>query len=404
MTFTELSDEDKNTIYNWAINRDSANVIKNHIKDIFKTYSKSDINLQWRPEIVEPLWFRVQSIGSMLHSDIPYIFQHTNLLRKISGQKLLISGIDMKDKQEFIGNKSHHLKQKLLNENSNKCSLCSYQYEEGDVLNTDDDQETAAIFCDNCYDANFGLYTVWTALDYFQDPFNHGSLVFCIGSHNKYKGYKQAIVNNESVPKGFSNKSLNEKQNLQWGYVNDIKPGDQFIFNVKTLHASATTTDGYLRPRVDMRVALRPSLKRYVKELTQVTTLVDEDDENKENESPHNECEKQRKKSSHLGLSQLCSQPTQQLNNNNEKNTKTEPKLGDDDDGEMSQKSTESKLKMKMIEEDTNLSNNNNDQNETRINIQDRPTQANDNQGSDFLSTDSSVYFFKSLFILFAVK
>ena len=95
MTFTELSDEDKNTIYNWAINRDSANVIKNHIKDIFKTYSKSDINLQWRPEIVEPLWFRAQSIVSMLHSDIPYIFEHTNLLRKISGQKLLISGIDI---------------------------------------------------------------------------------------------------------------------------------------------------------------------------------------------------------------------------------------------------------------------------------------------------------------------
>ena len=254
-------------------------MIKSHILGIFNEYAKNDLNLEWIPEIVNPLWFRIQSIGSMLHSDVPYILTHTNLLRKISGQRTLISGIDMKDKEGFIGKKSNYLQRKLSlnkekNNNENECPLCSYRYKKDDdeskqqneYGDTDDDDDTDT-FCQQCCDSNFGIYTVWTALDYFDSPFNAGSMLFCLGSHTKYNGYYQATINNEAVPRGYSDKSLSEKQKLYWGYVNDIKPGDQFIFNVKTLHCAPESKDGFLRPRIDMRVILKPSMKRYIKEL-----------------------------------------------------------------------------------------------------------------------------------------
>ena len=320
MTFEDLSDIDKKTIFDWAANRDPALFIKDRIMDTFKQYAKNNSNLEWKPEIVDPLWFRIQSIGSLLHSDIPYIFSHTNLLRKISGQKLLISGIDMQDKEGFIGKKSDHLKQRLLNDNGhNKCPLCSYRFEEKDdeedQMDEIDDNVYDNSFCDQCCDSRFGIYTVWTALDYFDTPFNSGSMVFCLGSHNKYKGYSEALMNSESVPSGYSNKSIVEKQNLRWGYVNDIKPGDQFIFNVKTLHAASEAKDGFLRPRIDMRVAIRPSMKRYIKELNKAKLLQN----NKENEA--NEKEKKKVSStSHLGLSQLDSQPVYACDDDDDEN------------------------------------------------------------------------------------
>ena len=291
ITFEDLTDNDKQTIFNWAATRYPTLFIKDRIMDTFKQYAKNDFNLEfeWKPEIVDPM-FRIQSIGSMLHSNIPYIFNHTNLLKKISGQKLLISGIDMQDKEGFIGKTSHHLKQRLFNNNDyndyNECPLCSYRYKEGDeekkqMDENDDENGYNNSFCDQCCDSQFGIYTVWTALDYFDTPFNSGSIVFCIGSHNKYKGYYDALMDSESVPRGYSNKSIVEKRNLRWGYVNDIKPGDQFIFNVKTLHAASEAKDGFLRPRIDMRVAIRPSMKRYIKELNEAKLLQD----NKENES-----------------------------------------------------------------------------------------------------------------------
>ena len=54
-----------------------------------------------------------------------------------------------------------------------------------------------------------------------------------IGSHTKYNGYRESILNNHSLPNGYINKSMTEKQNLQWGYVN-IKPGDHpyLILNI----------------------------------------------------------------------------------------------------------------------------------------------------------------------------
>ena len=216
----------------------------------------------------------------MLHSDIPYIFTHTNILRNISGQRLLLSGIDMKDKEDFVGKKSHYLQQKLFNSsnnnhknNKNKCPLCQYQYQEDhdeskqQIIDYGD--YNSCTFCPNCCDLPFGLYTVWTALDYFDTPFNSGSMLFCIGSQDKFDGYYQAIINSMSVPTGYGNKLKSEKQKLIWGYANDIKPGDQFIFNIKTLHCSPQSIDGFLRARFDMRVALKPCMHRYKNEFKQ---------------------------------------------------------------------------------------------------------------------------------------
>ena len=274
--------------------------------------------MDWNVDIVDPLWFRMQSVGSLLHSDIAYIFKHTNLFKKISGQKLLISGIDLQHKETYIGKKANVLKQKLDQNQTRNCPLCSYRYNDNDEQ--EQHKEEGEIpndfaFCEQCCDSRFGLFTVWTALDYFKSPFNSGSMVFACGSHNKYTGYRQSIVNNHSVPNGYSNKSITEKQNLRWGYVNDIKPGDQFIFNVKTLHAASDAKDGFFRPRIDMRVALRPTTKRYLKELNDANLM----ENNKENINiDNNNNGKQQKNSSssnRLGLSQLCSQPMQPMNN-----------------------------------------------------------------------------------------
>ena len=389
MTFDELTDEDKNTIYNWAVNVESTRFIKGHIMNLFNEYAKNDTNLEWTPEIVNPLWFRIQSIGSMLHSDVPYVLTHTNLLRKISGQKILITGIDMKDKEGFIGKKSHYLQQKLMNNNNNNsrnqnCPLCSYRYKQGDdeskqqkEYNENDDTDT---FCEQCCDSNFGLYTVWTALDYFDTPFNAGSMLFCLGSHNKYGGYYKATINNEAVPKGYSNKSISDKQKLCWGYVNDIKPGDQFIFNVKTLHCSPEAKDGFLRARIDMRVALKPSMKRYIQQLNEAKLLINEKTQQKET----NEL-------SRLGLSQLCpsntntdlppqSQPLTITQTESNSNTSSELKEKDDIYGkqtinnlnentnnDQSTATTKQISNIESIASSANNNNNNNQNNEQNI-------------------------------------
>ena len=99
---------------------------------IFESFGKSDSSMDWEHQIVDPLWFRIQSIGSMLHCDIPYILGHTHLLKQISGQKHLISGIDIVDKASFGGKKSKILKQKLQNKENTNCPLCSYKFVDGD--------------------------------------------------------------------------------------------------------------------------------------------------------------------------------------------------------------------------------------------------------------------------------
>merc|ERR1712228_317372 len=143
-------------------------------------------------------------------------------------------------------------------------------------------------FCPSCCDLRFRLYTVWTALDYFDSPFDTGSgtMLFAIGSHSKYKGIYDATLNNKAVPTGYSKKTLSEKSSLRWAYVDNIKPGDMFIFDCKTLHTMTASKDGFLRARMDMRVSIKPSQQRYIKQMNDM----------KKNER-------------HLGLSQLCSQP-----------------------------------------------------------------------------------------------
>ena len=142
-----------------------------------------------------------------------------------------------------------------------KCALCSYQH-------------SAPTFCDS----RLGLYTVWTALDSFASRFDSGSMVFCLGSHAKNKGFKQVTESDWSVPSRFQSKSALEKQAMRWAYAADMQLGDTLLFKVKTHHAAAAVMEGRLMMRVDMRVALRASTKRYLREMQ------------------------------HLGLSQLCLQ------------------------------------------------------------------------------------------------
>jgi len=264
VTFEELSGDDKVTIYNWLWNKEATKFIKIHSLNLFKKYTKD------KSEIVDPVRFKIQSGGSILGSDISYVLSQTNLLTKISGQRMLISGLDMQQQSDhqqrgaFISNLS----------DNNNCPLCSYKYDtqhDESKQQKNDNISPPSSFCKQCCDSTYGLFTVWTSLDYFDTPFNAGSILFCLGSHNKFRGYRHAIMNNRSVPKEYVNSTT--KSTTIWGYVNHIKPGDQFIFNIKTLHASSKARDGYLRARFDFKIAVKPSLKRYIEELKEIKSV-----------------------------------------------------------------------------------------------------------------------------------
>eukprot|EP01083_Nonionella_stella_P009378 27039_1 len=107
LTFEQLSDDDKRTIYEWAVKREGTQFFKQRAAEVFESYAANESALDWEIKVVDPLWFRIQSAGSMVHTDTPYIARHTNALSKISGQKLMISGIDMTHKATFIGNNVH---------------------------------------------------------------------------------------------------------------------------------------------------------------------------------------------------------------------------------------------------------------------------------------------------------
>eukprot|EP01083_Nonionella_stella_P304308 1056841_1 len=364
LTFEQLSDDDKRTIYEWAVKREGTQFFKQRAAEVFESYAANESALDWEIKVVDPLWFRIQSAGSMVHTDTPYIARHTNALSKISGQKLMISGIDMTHKATFIGKKSKILAQKL--NNNAECALCGYAYSDGDNEEKQlQEAEEGFCLCSQCCDSRFGMFTVWTALDYFDSPFDSGSMLFALGSHSKYKGIHNAIGSGEAVPNGYANKSRADKENnMRWGYAKDIQPGDQFIFNIKTLHASSASTDGYLRARIDVRVTVKPSDKRYCKELNHVSDA-----------SP----------APHLGLSQLCSQPAAAALIVSQQEKEESPELGASlpkDDGIDSHKN---EIQMTQDDDDDDDGGDEeNDHNEnTNVSIQDLPTQMEEEEEGD---------------------
>ena len=219
----------------------------------------------------------------------------------------------------------------------------------------------------------FGLYTAWVALDYFDFESGSGIMLFAIGSHSKYKGIYESTLENKAVPSGFSKKTPSEKANLRWGYVSNIKPGDMFIFDVKTLHGSTASTDGYLRARVDMRVSIKPSQKRYIKQMNEI--------KNKE------------RSVTHLGLSQLCSQPHPSHRNKEnvspELNKPPERILSASDDGKKQKKlSQESQTVHDAL--DLNIDEDE-EHNVQKVNIGDLPTQMNNDDDDDNMNMNVNV-------------
>ena len=157
------------------------------------------------------------------------------------------------------------------------------------VIYLGNDGELWHNICETCCDSSFGIFTVWTALDYFDNPYKHDSLIFNIGSHNRFKGFINSNKG-EQVPESYKKKSIYQKQSMKWGYAKNLKPGDMLIFNIKTLHAAPKARDDLLRARIDMRVIMKPSTDRVNNELynhnilcTQKDVSNNDSDTNREN-------------------------------------------------------------------------------------------------------------------------
>ncbi|ETO20809.1 hypothetical protein RFI_16408, partial [Reticulomyxa filosa] len=210
--------------------------------------------------------FRVSDLSTTLHSDFEYLMNHTSLFRGEKGLSLMFSGHDINSRGKYDRDMAKGMwqqwyetacEQTKTNANGNTCSICSSAATsqairdaprdwclenlatktiEEDIVNggTSSSSKSPEL-CMACQRAPYGVFVVWTALDYYRDPWTDGGLIFCLSSHDRYKttdsGTTSNNTNHASPWTAYPRILLSKSRN--WFFAKDLKPGDTLIFNIK---------------------------------------------------------------------------------------------------------------------------------------------------------------------------